>query len=148
MPLSTTATVTPWPLVRSHTLLKPSARCAHGSAVRRARPRCDMQFADGCGMPRTGFGGPGGAARCVGGGVGGTVALADREGFGEEDADTVGVGVAAAAAAGLDADAPAAPARTVSGTSAEIAKPEASAAPANRLIPGLPERSSLSGPQL
>ena len=149
MPLSTTATVTCWPLVRSHTPLKPSARCAHGSLVRWVRPRCDRQFADGSGMPRTGFGGPGGAACCVGGGTGWPVGPAVRVGCGDAETDADGVGAAAATAtparAGLTADAPAAPARIVRGTSAQITKPEASAAPANRLIPGLPARCALSG---
>src|SRR2546429_4337487 len=149
MPLSTTATVMCWPLVRSHTPLKPSARCAHGSLVRWARPRCDRQFADGCGMPCTGAGGPGGVARCVGGTgcpVGG---LADREVAGD------GVGVAAAvppsapaARPACPAAAPVGPASIVRGTTAEIAKPEASAAPANRLIPGLPDRCAALRPQL
>src|SRR5689334_6636160 len=121
MPLSTTATVTCWPLVRSHTLLKSSADCAHGSVVRSVRPRCDRQFADGSGMPRTGAGGPGGAACCVGGGTGCPVG-------GPPERDVVGVGDGDGVAACLAA-APAGPASIVSGTTAEMAKPEASAAP-------------------
>src|SRR5580700_418909 len=146
MPLSTTATVMCWPLVRSHTLLKSSARCAHGSLVRCVRPRCDRQFADGSGMPGTGAGGPGGAACCVGGATGCPVGgLAGRDVVG------VGDGVAAAvlpSAAVARPAAPTGPARIVRGASAEIAKPEASAAPANRLIPGLPERCAALRAQL
>src|SRR6266568_4893834 len=141
VPLSTTATVTCWPLVRSQTLLKPSARCAHGSLVSRARPRCDRQFRDGSGIPATGAGGPG---RTVGRGGGGTgCPVGEPDGFG------VGDGVAAlpaARAAGRDrpADAAGAAAAAVRGTSAASANPDASAAPANRLIPGLPDRCALS----
>src|SRR6516165_11037859 len=139
MPLSTTATMTCWPLVRSHTLLKSSARCAHGSPVRCARPRCDRQFADGFGIPRTGAGGPGGAACCVGGGTAGPVGLADRDGL--ADAVGVGAGVAAPARgparAGVpdwSADAPGAPTASVREISAAAVTAAASIAPADRLI--------------
>src|SRR5215813_572026 len=123
MPLSTTATVTCWPLVRSHTLLKPRARCAHGSPVRCARPRWVRQSADGCGMPGTGAGGPG-AFRCAGCRCAVGVPCG-RDGAGDPVAD----GCAAA---------PADPAMSVSGISAETTNPEASAATANRLMPWPP----------
>src|ERR1035438_204906 len=45
-PLSTTATVTPWPRVWLHALLKSSACCAHGSAVIREVPRSGGQPGD------------------------------------------------------------------------------------------------------
>ena len=137
MPLSTTATMMCWPLVRSQTPLKPSARCAHGSLVSRARPRCDRQFRAGSGIPVTGAGGPG---RTVGRGGGGTGwPVGDPDGFG------VGDGVAALPAGrDLLAGAAGAAAATVRGTSAASANPDASAAPANRLIPGLPDRCPLS----
>src|SRR5258708_22015555 len=118
MPLSTTATVMCWPLVRSHTPLKSSARCAHGSLVRCVRPRCDRQFADGSGMPGTGAGGPGGAARCVGGATGCPVGgLVGRDEVG------VGDGVAAAVlprAAAAHPAAPAGSARIVRGATAQL----------------------------
>src|SRR5215467_1202605 len=133
MPLSTTATVTCWPLVRSHTLLKSSARCAQGSLVRCDRPRCDTQLADGFGIPRTGSGGPGGAACCVDGGTAGPVGLADRDGFGDE----VGAGDGAASPARPGdwlADVVEAPATSVKGTSVTAANAAARTTPANRLI--------------
>ncbi len=97
-------------------------------------------------MPGTGAGGPGGAARCVGGATGCPVGgLVGRDEVG------VGDGVAAAVLPGAAAAHPAAPAgsaRIVRRASAQIAKPEASAAPANRLIPGLPERCAALRAQL
>src|SRR5215467_3547196 len=134
MPLSTIATVTPWPLVRSHTPLKPRARWAHGSPVRCARPRCDRQPGDGSGMPLTGAGGPE-AARCGGGAGGGAVGgLADRDGFGAGVGAPVAVGCTVAAGSpppGRDgsAEAPGGPAASVRGTRAAIVRPAASAAP-------------------
>src|SRR5262249_18256967 len=120
MPLSTTATVTCWPLVRPHTLLKPSARCAHGSPVSCDRPRCDTQLADGFGIPRPASGGPGGAACRVDGGTAGPVGLADRDGSGDE----VGAGAGAACPARPRvwlADVVEAPATSVKGTSVTAA---------------------------
>src|ERR1035438_10457048 len=45
-PLSTTATVTRWPRVWLHALLKSSACCAHGAAVIREVPRSGGQPGD------------------------------------------------------------------------------------------------------
>jgi DNA segregation ATPase FtsK/SpoIIIE, S-DNA-T family len=69
------------------------------------------------------------------------------------DGDVFGVGDGAAAAApsapaARPAVAPAGPARIVRGASVEITKPEASAAPPNRLIPRLPDRCAALRPQL
>ena len=50
-PLSTTATVTPRPLVRFQTEAKRSACCAHGSAAGAAVPCCDGHPGRGPGSP-------------------------------------------------------------------------------------------------
>ena len=50
-PLSTTATVTPAPLLRSHTDENPSSSCGHGAIAGAATPRC-------AGHPGTGPGSP------------------------------------------------------------------------------------------
>src|SRR6266576_3272749 len=48
-PLSTTATVTPAPLVRFHTEEKPSSFCGHGAIAGAAVPRCAGQPGNGPG---------------------------------------------------------------------------------------------------
>src|SRR5690349_12283195 len=50
-PLSTTATVTPPPLVRFQTEAKPSSRCAHGAAAGATTPGCGGQPGRGPGRP-------------------------------------------------------------------------------------------------
>ena len=52
-PLSTTATVTPAPLVRFQTEAKPSSFCGHGARAGAAVPCCGGQPGTGPGSPRT-----------------------------------------------------------------------------------------------
>ena len=67
-PLSTTATVTPAPLVRGQTEEKPSSFCGHGAIAGAAVPRCGGQPGSGPGSP-LGAAGPG--RRATGGARGG-----------------------------------------------------------------------------